>query len=58
MNMRNRPEEEVARNMRYLKEDLEVLKVREQRLEAERQLLLLKLIAAREQLLGLREQDE
>lgn len=58
MNMRNRPEEEVARNMRYLKEDLEVIKVREQRLEAERQLLILKLIAAREQLLSLREQDE
>ena len=58
MNMREHPEEEVARKMRYLREDLEVIKAREMRLEAERQLLVLKLIAAREQLLSHREQDE
>ena len=44
--------------MTNIQQDLEMIEVKKERLDADRAALLLKLIAQREQLLALKEQDE
>ena len=60
LNDNNEDEEELSihHRMRCLKQDMELLDARKVRMEQDRQLLVLKLIAQREQLLSLQEQDE
>ena len=51
-------EGEVLQRMKILTQDMAVLERRKERIERDRQILVLKLIAQREQLLALKEQDE
>lgn len=51
-------EEILKVRVQHIKQDLELLEGKERRLRAERADLVLRLVAQREQLLSLREQDE
>lgn len=44
--------------MQHLRQDLDMIEAKKERLESDRNSLILKLIAQREQLLALKEQDE
>jgi hypothetical protein len=44
--------------MQHLRQDLDMIEAKKERLESDRNNLILKLIAQREQLLSLKEQDE
>lgn len=44
--------------MQHLRQDLDMIEAKKERLESDRNQLILKLIAQREQLLALKEQDE
>lgn len=44
--------------MQHLRQDLDMIEAKKERLESDRNSLILKLIAQREQLLSLKEQDE
>ena len=44
--------------MQHLRQDLDMIEAKKERLESDRNNLILKLIAQREQLLALKEQDE
>jgi hypothetical protein len=44
--------------MQHLRQDLDMIEAKKERLESARNSLILKLIAQREQLLSLKEQDE
>ena len=44
--------------MQHLRQDLDMIEAKRERLESDRNSLILKLIAQREQLLALKEQDE
>ena len=44
--------------MQHLRQDLDMIEAKKERLESDRNKLILKLIAQREQLLSLQEQDE
>ena len=51
-------EQVVKVKMQYLRQDLDMIEAKKERLENDRNHLILKLIAQREQLLALNEQDE
>ena len=54
----NSREQVVKVKMQYLRQDLDMIDAKKERLDNDRNHLILKLIAQREQLLALNEQDE
>jgi hypothetical protein len=57
--MKNIDEEQVLKaRMQGIKEDMEMIEAQKKKLDSQKMLLVMKLIAQREQLLSLQEQDE